>query len=256
MALLEVKNLTKYFGGLVSLNYVSFEVHKGEILGIIGPNGAGKTTLFNLISGLLQPTTGQIVLNRRDITAMKAHKRAQLGIGRTFQNTTLFMQSTVLDNVYAGFHMSYKAGFWRVFLHAPSARKEDRIALERANEIIEFMGIGRLRDEFAQNLPHGQQRILEICIALATHPELLLLDEPVTGMNPEETEYVVSLVKRLCTEKGMTIVVVEHDMSAVRLLCERIVVLDSGMKITEGSPQEVMSNERVIEAYLGKEEVG
>jgi branched-chain amino acid transport system ATP-binding protein len=253
---LEVKKLSKNFGGLASLCELSFDIYQGEILGIIGPNGAGKTTLFNLISRFFPPTNGQIIFKGRDITTLKPHRVAQLGIGRTFQNTTLFMKSTVLENVYAGFHKSYKANFWRTFLHTPSAQDEDRINLQRALGIIEFMGIKQLGDELAENLPHGHQRILEICIALATGPKLLLLDEPVTGMNPEETQNVVGLIKMLRNEWGITIVIVEHDMVAVRSLCERIVVLDSGLKIAEGPPQEVMENERVIEAYLGKEGFG
>lgn len=253
MTILEVKKLSKNFGGLASLCELSFDVFKCEILGIIGPNGAGKTTLFNLISRFFPPTSGQIIFKGQDITTLKPHEVAQLGIGRTFQNTTLFMKSTVLDNVYAGFHKSYKAKNWKTFLHTPLARDEDRINLQNSLRIIEFMGISHLKDELAENLPHGHQRVLEICIALATEPELLLLDEPVTGMNPEETQKVVGLIEMLRNERGITIVIVEHDMAAVRALCERIVVLDSGLKIAEGPPSEVMDNERVIEAYLGKE---
>lgn len=256
MKLLEIRKLSKHFGGLASLCEVSFDVSCGEILGIIGPNGAGKTTLFNLISRFFPPTNGKIIFKGQEITTLKPHRAAQVGIGRTFQNTTLFMKSTVLDNVYAGFHKRYKTKNWKVFFHTPSARDEDRVNLQGALEIIEFMGIKQLKDELAENLPHGHQRILEICIALATGPELLLLDEPVAGMNPEETKNVVGLIKMLRNERRISIVIVEHDMTAVRSLCERIVALDSGLKIAEGPPTQVLESERVIEAYLGKEGSG
>ena len=175
-----------------------------------------------------------------------------MGIGRTFQQSTLFMGSSVLDNVFTGFHMNYRTGLLKQFLHTPKAREEAKGIKAKALEILEYMGLAPLKDKLAQNLPHGHQRILSICVALAANPELLLLDEPVTGMNPGETEQTINLIRQL-RERGLTIVVVEHDMKAVMSLCDRIVVLNYGKKIVEGPPEEIRENSEVIEAYLGKE---
>jgi branched-chain amino acid transport system ATP-binding protein len=254
MALLETKSLTKYFGGLAAINDLDMKVLDSEILGLIGPNGAGKTTLFNLISSFFPPTEGEVSFKGGLISGLKPHEVAQMGIGRTFQQSTLFMGSSVLDNVFTGFHMNYKTGLLNQFLHTPKAREEANAIKAKALEILEYMGLAPLKDELAQNLPHGHQRILSICVALAANPELLLLDEPVTGMNPGETEQTIDLIRQL-RERGITIVVVEHDMKAVMSLCDRIVVLNYGKKIIEGSPEEIRENREVIEAYLGKEGV-
>lgn len=252
MALLETKSLTKYFGGLAAINELDMEVFDSEILGLIGPNGAGKTTLFNLISSFFPPTKGEVSFKGELISGLKPHEVAQMGIGRTFQQSTLFMGSSVLDNVFTGFHMNYKTGPLSQFLHMPKAREEARVIKAKALEILKYMGLAPLKDELAQNLPHGHQRILSICVALAAKPELLLLDEPVTGMNPGETEQTIDLIRQL-RDMGITIVVVEHDMKAVMSLCDRIVVLNYGKKIIEGPPEEIRENREVIEAYLGKE---
>jgi branched-chain amino acid transport system ATP-binding protein len=252
MALLETKSLTKYFGGLAAINDLDVEVLDSEILGLIGPNGAGKTTLFNLISCFFPPTKGEVMFKGGRISGLKPHEVAQMGIGRTFQKSTLFMGSSVLDNVFTGFHMNYKTGLLSQFLHTPTAREEAKLIKAKALEILEYMGLAPLKDELAQNLPHGHQRILSICVALAANPALLLLDEPVTGMNPGETEQTIDLIRQL-REGGITIVVVEHDMKAVMSLCDRIVVLNYGKKIIEGPPEEIRENREVIEAYLGKE---
>jgi len=254
MALLEVRNLSKNFGGLAAISYLSFDVFEGEILGLIGPNGAGKTTLFNVITGFFTPNQGKIFFEGKDISHFKPHQVAQRRVGRTFQLSTLCMRSTVFENVFAGFHLNYKTNFLKAFLRFPSACKEEEALRERAMEILDFMGIAYLRDELARNLPHGHQRTLGVCIALATHPKLLLLDEPMTGMNPEETEIMVGLVKKI-RDSGVTIVIVEHDMRAVMKLCDRIMVLSFGQKIAEGIPREIRENQEVIEAYLGKEEM-
>ena len=253
MSLLEVRHITKQFGGLTALNDVSFDVREGEILGIIGPNGAGKTTMFNVINGFLRRTIGEILFKGQDLCSLKPYEIGQLRIGRTFQATTLFMKSTVLENVLFGYHMNYQVSNWKAFFHAPSAREEDRVARQRAVEILEFMGIGHLKDESAENLPHGHQRTLGICVALACEPELLMLDEPATGMNPEETKRLVSLTKKI-RDNGITVIVIEHDMAAVTNLCDRIAALVYGVKIAEGPVKEVLEMEELIEAYLGKEE--
>jgi branched-chain amino acid transport system ATP-binding protein len=252
MTLLETKSLTKYFGGLAAINDLDMEVLDAEILGLIGPNGAGKTTLFNLISSFFPPTRGEVRFKGELISGLKPHKVAQMGIGRTFQQSTLFMGSSVLDNVFTGLHMNYKTGLLSQFLHTPKARGEAKVIKAKALEILKYMGLAALKDELAQNLPHGHQRILSICVALAANPELLLLDEPVTGMNPGETEQTIDLIRQL-RDMGITIVVVEHDMKAVMSLCDRIVVLNYGKKIIEGPPEEIRENREVIEAYLGKE---
>ncbi len=253
MALLEVRNLTKHFGGLTAIGELDLDIHDSEILGVIGPNGAGKSTLFNVVSGFYPPTKGKVTFRGREITGLRAHQVAQLGIGRSFQSSTLFMDLTVFNNVFIGFHMNYKEAAWMSFLHAPSALREERKTKQRVMEILGFMGLAELKDQLAHNLPHGHQRILGVCIALATKPKLLLLDEPLTGMHPEEISTLLDLIKKI-QQSGVTIVLVEHNMEAVMRLCERIIVLNHGKKIAEGPPEGIKDNQEVIEAYLGIQE--
>lgn len=252
MAVLEIRSLSKYFGGLAAVSELDMDVSEAEILGLIGPNGAGKTTLFNLISGFFPVTSGEVRFQGEAIDHLKPHERARLGIGRTFQQSVLFMGSTVFENVFTGFHMSYKTGLVRQFLHTAAARQEQRAVELQTREILDFMGLTHLSEELAANLSHGHQRILSICVALASNPQILLLDEPVTGMNPAETANTIELIRQL-RERGRTIVLVEHDMKAVMGLCDRIVVLNYGKKIAEGLPDEIKENKEVIEAYLGRE---
>jgi branched-chain amino acid transport system ATP-binding protein len=253
MALLEIRNLRKNFSGLAAVNDVGFSVNDGEIVGLIGPNGAGKTTLFNLISGFHPPDQGEVIFAGENITALRADQVARKGIGRTFQASTLFMQSTVFSNVFSAFHRQYRQPGWKAFLHTPKVNREEQAIRKAAMEILEFMGLAALGGELATNLPHGHQRALGICIALATEPRLLLLDEPLTGMNPSETMEIVRKIRQI-QEKGITILLVEHNMRAVMDLCDRITVLNYGRKIAEGTPHEIRKNREVTEAYLGREE--
>ena len=253
MALLELKNVAKNFGKLQAVSNLDLSVTKGEIHSLIGPNGAGKTTVFNLITGMFPLTSGQIVFNGEEITHLESHQIAQRGIARSFQQTFLFMHSTVLENVLIGFHMHCRAGAVKEFLHTASAKKTDQECKRQALEIIEFMGLGDLRNELAGNLPHGHQRALGVSIALACNPTLLLLDEPVTGMNPTETTEMVERIRKI-RDRGITIVLVEHTMRVVMDVSDRITVLNYGRKIAEGLHHEIRQNEEVIEAYLGKEE--
>jgi len=251
--MLEAHKLTKAFGGLFAVNDLDFHVNESEILGLLGPNGAGKTTLFNLISGFFPATGGEVIFEGEEITGLKAHEIAQRGVTRTFQTSSLFMRLSVLENVFSGYHMSYSTSLLKRLFRMPSAKKEEDLLREKSMKILEFMGMGSLKNEIAENLPHGHQRILGVCMALATKPKLLLLDEPVAGMNPGETSTMIELIRQI-REKGITIVIVEHDMKTILRLCDRIVALSYGRKIAEGLPNEVMENEDLIEAYLGKEE--
>ena len=251
MKFLEVKEVTKHFGGLMAVNYLSFSVQRGEILGLIGPNGAGKTTIFNLISGVLQPNKGKVEFKGEDISSLNPHKIARKGIVRTFQLTNLFNNLSVVQNVLVGCHLKSHMNFLRKFLSESSIRGRDNGILKRAMGIIESMGLSSVTNESAENLPVGYQRCLSIAMAVAAGPELLLLDEPFTGMNIEEIEVLMGRLSRL-VEQGITILLVEHNMKAVMNLCHRIVVIDQGAKLAEGLPEEIKSNEDVIKAYLGE----
>lgn len=251
--ILELKDVSKNFGKLQAVSDLNFTVNKGDIHSLIGPNGAGKTTAFNLITGTLPISSGQILFEGEDISKLEPHQIAEKGICRSFQETFLFMTSTVLENILIGFHKYCQAGPIKEFLHTPSAKKIDSECMQKAMEIIDFMDLGKIKNEFAGNLPHGHQKALGVCIALAAQPVLLLLDEPVTGMNPVETEEMVERIKKI-REKGTTIVLVEHTMSVVMNISDKITVLNYGKKIAEGKGQDIRQNTEVIEAYLGRED--
>ena len=250
--ILKIDDITQKFGGLTALSHICIDIHPGEILGVIGPNGAGKTTLFNLITGIYRPSEGKILLNGQDITGKKPYQIAELGISRTFQNIRLFRKMAVLENVMAGRHIRTKSNLIDAVFKTARRRRAEREGEERALEILKFMGLDSLRYHLAESLPYGAQRKLAIARALATEPKLLLLDEPAAGMNEQETEELMSIIRQL-REDGYTILLIEHDMKFVMNICHRIYVLDYGVQIAEGVPEEIKTNERVIEAYLGKE---
>ena len=253
MKLIEVNAITKFFGGLRALDNVQFHVNEKEILGIIGPNGAGKTTLYNVISGVYKVRSGRVIFSGEDITGLAMNQIARRGLLRTFQANSLFRENTTLDNVLLGYYLQRKAGWASWLLNTRYAQEEEDDIQSRATKIIQYMGLGEFKQELAKNLPHGKQRALGISIALVANPDLLLLDEPVTGMNPVETAEMVRLLNGL-REKGLTLMVIEHDMAALMSIADRIVVLNHGVKIAEGMPHEIRANKDVIDAYLGIEE--
>jgi len=253
LALLEVVKVTKSFGGLDALKDVDIQVESGELVGLIGPNGAGKSTLFNAISGVAGPTSGKVFFQGKDITRAKTHQIAEMGLVRIFQATRLFYKLTVLENIQVASHIPAKTNIAGDIFFSPSVRQREREAQQKAIDLVKLVGLETVSGELANNLPHGYQRALGIALALAAEPKLLCLDEPVTGMNIEETKFMVNLIEKVRKE-GITILLVEHAMRVVMGICDRIVVLNFGRKIAEGKPDEIQSNNDVIEAYLGRPE--
>jgi branched-chain amino acid transport system ATP-binding protein len=254
MALLEVRGLTKYFGGLAAVSGLDFDVDEGEILAIIGPNGAGKSTVFNMICGSISPTSGTLIFRDENITGLSPHQIAKRGITRLFQGNVLFHNFTVVKNVLIGLHLHTQLGLFGFMFGSPSAHRREKVLYSKAMEILQWVGLAGEADKIVSSQPHGNQRLVCLAIALAAEPKLLLLDEPVTGMNAEEVSGMVALIKTLREERGMTSIVVEHNMKAVMGLCDRIVTISYGKKIAEGSPKEISANPAVIEAYLGAEQ--
>jgi len=246
--ILEIKNVTKQFGGLTALNDISFQVEEGEIRGLIGPNGAGKSTMFKNIAGFYTPTKGEIVYLGKNISGKKPHAISKMGIVRTFQETTLFQELTVFENALVGCHIKARTDLFSAILGLDSQKQ--KAAGEKVMEVLEFMGLSDRKNQLASELPLGSQRALAISIALVSKPKIMLMDEPFAGMNPEETNHMMDLTRKV-RESGITIVLVEHDMKAVMGLCNYLTVLNFGQLLAQGTPEEIRHNDKVIEAYLG-----
>jgi branched-chain amino acid transport system ATP-binding protein len=247
--LLDVTRLTKYFGGLAAVKDLDVSVAEGEIVGLIGPNGAGKSTIFNLITGVIRPTTGKVVFDGKDITNKKSHIIAELGIGRSFQLNPLFGDFSVSENVVASFHLRPRSSLLATYFNTTSYRRNEADIARQSLEILRLVGLDKVKDELAKNLPHGYQKMLGVARALAVKPRLLLLDEPLAGMNQDEIEFTMAAIRKT-QQLGVTIVLVEHNMRIMDL-CDRVIVINFGQKIAEGPPDEIRRNQEVVRAYLG-----